>query len=224
MRHRMAQMLTLLVFLGALVAVRHAFDPSVAAGPRAAYFPDVLLTDQDGKPVRFYRDLIRGKTVIINFIYTHCDGICPGTTTNLVKVQQALGARVGRDVFMYSLTLDPARDTPAVLKAYAEAYGVKPGWQFLTGAPADLERLRRRLGLVDLDPKVDRVRSQHLGMVIVGNEALDRWCAEPSLGNPRQIVTAVGWMKPRGKSVWRKSVTLAADPGLNPASPPKEPR
>jgi protein SCO1/2 len=198
MRRATARALTLLVFLGVLAAVRHTFDPPVAAGPRAAYFPDVRLTDQDGKPVRFYSDLIRGKTVIINFFYAHCDGICPGVTENLVKVQEALGGRVGRDVFIYSLTLDPARDTPAVLKAYAAAYGVKPGWQFLTGRPADLERLRRRLGLVDPDPKVDRVRSQHLGMVIIGNEALDRWCAEPSLSNPRQIVTAVGWMKPRG--------------------------
>jgi protein SCO1/2 len=207
MKRTIAHALAILALLGVAGTVRHSLHAAAAAGPRAAYFPDVILRNQDGKPVRFYTDLVHGKIVLINFFYAHCDGICPGVTENLVRVQNALGDRAGHVVQMYSISLDPTRDTPEVLKAYAEAYGVKPGWQFLTGKPADIELLRRRLGLVDLDPKVDRIRGQHLGMLIIGNESLDRWCAQASLSNPRQIVTALSWMKPRGKdpraAAWR---------------------
>jgi len=97
---------------------------------------------------------------------------------------------------MYSITLDPARDTPARLKEYAAGYAVKPGWRFLTGKFEDIERLRRRFGLVDPDPQVDKDRSQHIGMTWIGSDPLDRWCATPSLSRPQQIVKAITWMYP----------------------------
>ena len=98
-------------------------------------FLNVALTTHEGRQVRFYDDLIKGKTVLLNIFYTVCtaEAICPLGTANLVAVQEILGPRVGRDVFMYSITLDPANDTPQVLKSYAKAFGVKPGWTFLTG-------------------------------------------------------------------------------------------
>src|SRR5829696_490826 len=106
---------------------------------RENYFPNVQLTTHEGKKVRFYDDLIKDKIVVINFMYAKCEGICPGITTNLVKVQRLLGSRVGKDIFMYSLTLKPEQDTPEALAEYARMHKVGPGWQYLTGSPADLE-------------------------------------------------------------------------------------
>src|SRR5687768_3477166 len=89
-----------------------------AAGPRAGYFPNFLVRTHDGREIRFYDDVIRKPIVAINMMYADCAGICPRMTANLVAVQRALGARVGRDIFMYSITLQPAHDTPEVLHRY----------------------------------------------------------------------------------------------------------
>ena len=169
---------------------------SPGAGPRARYFPNVLLRTHENKTVRFYDDLIKGKIVLINFMYARCEGICPTQTANLVKVQQALESRVGQDIFMYSITLKPQQDTPQVLQEYARVHGVKPGWLFLTGRGEDIEKLRRKLGFVDPDPIVDKDKSQHIGVVLYGNEALDRWAACPALTDPEEIAKYVLWMEP----------------------------
>jgi protein SCO1/2 len=155
------------------------------------YFPNVVLRTQEGKKVRFYDDLIRGKTVVINFMYAECERSCPRTTANLVSVQAALGERVGRDVFMYSITLRPERDTPEELRRYAAVHGAKPGWLFLTGKPRDIELLRRKLGFVDPDPVVDADRSSHIGIIRYGNEPLQRWSACPALSSPAEIVRQI---------------------------------
>jgi protein SCO1/2 len=162
-----------------------------AAGPRAGYFPNFTLRTQDGKSVRFYDDLIAGKFVVINFIYTGCGEICPGMTANLVEVQRLLGERVGRDIFMYSITLQPELDTPAILKAYAETFDVQLGWAFLTGESADIEALRRKLGFVDPDPLLDGDIQQHIGVVKFGMEKFDRWAGAPALAPPSQIVRSI---------------------------------
>jgi protein SCO1/2 len=163
-------------------------------GPRAGYFPNVTVWTHEGKPARFYDELICGKIVVINMMYADCTGICPAMTANLVKVQQALGPRVGRDIFMYSITLQPKDDTPAVLNTYVQHHGVGPGWKFLTGRPADIEILRHRLGFVDPDPALDRDKANHTGVVRFGNEAMDSWGACPALGSVEQIVKAILWM------------------------------
>jgi protein SCO1 len=107
---------------------------AMADDARAAYFPKITLKTQDDQDVRIYDDLIKGKTFVINFMYTRCDGaLCTKGTENLVRLQKALGDRLGREVFIYSITLDPEHDTPAVLKEYARTHGAKPGWTFLTG-------------------------------------------------------------------------------------------
>ncbi|MBI4595561.1 MAG: SCO family protein [Candidatus Tectomicrobia bacterium] len=98
---------------------------------RTNRFLNVVLYTHENKAVRFFDDLIKDKIVLINFIYVNCtDGICPPTTANLIKVQELLGERLGRDVFIYSITLDPEHDTPGVLKKYAETFGTKPGGFF----------------------------------------------------------------------------------------------
>src|SRR5688572_13588667 len=94
-----------------------------AANPWGAdYFPNVPLTTQDGKTVRFYDDLLKGKKVAINVIFTSCTDVCPLETANLAQLTKQLGDRVGRDVYFYSISIDPKRDTPEVLKAYAEKF------------------------------------------------------------------------------------------------------
>src|SRR6478736_3742991 len=105
----------------------------------ANFFPNTELTTQDGKKVKFYDDLVRGKIVVIDLIYTHCVDSCPLETARLAQVQKILGDVVRTEIFFYSITIDPKRDTPEVLKAYAAKYHVGPGWTFLTGKKEDID-------------------------------------------------------------------------------------
>lgn len=155
-------------------------------------FPNVTLTTHEGKKVKFYDDLMKDKIVLINFMYVKCEGTCPGTTTNLVKVQKLLGDRVGKDIFMYSITLKPEEDTPEKLAAYAKAYKVGPGWQFLTGDPKDVELLRQKLGFIDRDPVRDANKSNHIGMLRWGNEPHTLWAGCPASLPPAKIVKEIG--------------------------------
>ncbi len=164
---------------------------ALADAPRGDYFPNIVLRTHDNQSLRFYDDLLRGKVVLINFFSVTCGDICPLMTANLVRVQAALEQRLGQEVFMYSITLDPQTDTPEALKQYAEGYGVKPGWYFLTGQDDEIQRLRRTLGLYDRDPRIDADKTQHTGLIIYGNEATGRWGAVPALLAPERIVRAV---------------------------------
>ena len=155
-------------------------------------FPNVTLTTHEGKKVKFYDDLMKDKIVLINFMYVKCEGTCPGTTTNLVKVQKLLGDRVGKDIFMYSITLKPEEDTPEKLAAYAKAYKVGPGWQFLTGDQKDVELLRQKLGFIDRDPVRDANKSNHIGMLRWGNEPHTLWAGCPASLPPAKIVKEIG--------------------------------
>jgi protein SCO1/2 len=159
----------------------------------AGHFPDVQVIAHDGRRLRFYDDLVRGRTVMFNFMYTVCRGICPGVTTNLLAVQKLLAPRVGRDIFLCSITLKPEEDTPAALARYVEARGIGPGWTFVTGERADLELVRRRLGAVDPDPVVDADTTQHTGMIRYGNEPRERWASCAGAANPRWIARSVLW-------------------------------
>jgi len=163
----------------------------VNQGSAATRLPNPRVYTHEGDSVRFYDDLIKGKLVVINMMYAQCEGVCPKSTLNLQRVQTMLGERVGRDIFMYSITLQPQHDTPEVLKEYVEERGIKPGWLFLTGKPADVETLRLSLGFYDADPRVDADRSQHTGMVTIGNDPYDRWHKTPALGDPEPIVQAI---------------------------------
>src|SRR5260370_37623271 len=105
-------------------------DPAMQAAReriRARYFPDVVLTTHQGKKVRFYEDLIKGKIVVLSLMYAECTGVCPIITSNLVKVQKRLGDRVGRDIFFYSLTVKPEHNLTKLVKKYATRHGVGPG-------------------------------------------------------------------------------------------------
>lgn len=169
-----------LVLAGTCVLIRTA-----AAGPHwgAEYFPNVPLTTQDGKTVHFYDDLLKGKIVAIDMIYTHCVDSCPLETARLAQAQKLLENRVGKDIFFYSITLDPKRDTPEALKQYAEKYHVGPGWLFLTGKPDDIDLLSKKLGLYS-DPDAGS-RDGHTPTLLLGDEPAGQWMKNSALENPK---------------------------------------
>ncbi len=153
----------------------------------ARRFCDIVLSDQTGRRVHVYEDLVRDQLVVINFMFATCTGTCPGTSANLIRVQRL----VGEGVRFISISLDPESDTPEVLAEYARGYGAGPGWSFLTGDEQEIERLRVSLGFFDRDPEVDADRTQHAGILLCGNEPRGRWCHMPSLANPESIAAAV---------------------------------
>ena len=157
-------------------------SPSAAA---AKYFPDTVLLTQDNKPVRFYSDLLKGKVVLINFLFTTCKGVCPPMTANLARVQKYLGERVGRDVLLLSVSVDPETDTPDVLKKYADSFKAQPGWYFLTGEKKSVDWVLYKLGGYVED------KQQHTSLLIIGNEATGEWMKVPALSNPTEIAAAV---------------------------------
>lgn len=158
------------------------------------YFPNIPLVTHEGKKVRFFDDLIKDKIVVINFMFTSCPNACPLETARLVKIQQLLGDRVGRDVFMYSITIDPKNDTPDVLKDYAAKFNVKPGWLFLTGDKADITRLRKKLGLFIAE--IEGPSNDHNLQFIIGNQATGRWMKRTPFETPEYVAAQIGsWLE-----------------------------
>jgi protein SCO1/2 len=153
----------------------------------------VTLTTQDGTKVRFYDDVIKGKIVVIDLIYTHCVDACPLETARLVQVQKMLGDRVGKDIFFYSISIDPKHDTPKVLKEYAEKYHVGPGWTFLTGKKEDIDLVSKKLGLYSEPDPTNR--DGHTPSVLLGNEPAGQWMRDTATDNPRFLTNMIGnWL------------------------------
>jgi protein SCO1/2 len=145
------------------------------------HFPNVELITQDGKRVHFYDDLIKGKVVALELIYTTCKYNCPLETARLVQLQKLLGDRMGKDIFFYSISIQPEHDTPEVLKEYAAKYHVGPGWLFLTGKEADIKLISRRLGLDSVPNANDP--DGHTPSLLIGNEATGIWMKNSALDN-----------------------------------------
>jgi protein SCO1 len=186
-----------------------------SAGNRygANYFPNVTLTTQDGTKVHFYDDLIKGKIVVIDLIYTHCVDSCPLETARLVQVQKMLGDRVGKDIFFYSISIDPTQDTPEVLKAYAEKYHVGPGWTFLTGKKEDIDLISKKLGLYSEPDPNDR--DGHTPSVILGNEPGGQWMRNSALDNPRFLSLMIGnWL-----NSWKNAKPIDVKANYDQAAP-----
>jgi protein SCO1 len=174
-----------------------------AAAPNAAeaqgrrwgegYIPNLPVVTQDGKTVRFYDDLIKGKIVIISFIYTSCRDICPLTTARLAQVEERLGDVVGRDIFLISMTVDPENDTPHKLKQYAEAFSAGPGWTFVTGKPEDVRAINYKFG--DRSGKL----SEHRNEIVLGNDMTGEWQRDSVFGDLNRLVITIRSMDPN----WR---------------------
>jgi protein SCO1 len=120
--------------------------PQQSSLPRIAAAPEFTLTSQDGAPVALAQ--FRGKVVAVTFIYTLCANTCPVLTPMMSFVQDRLGADFGQEIVFISITVDPERDTPQLLKEYAQAFGANPaGWFFVTGAPDVIRDVTRRYGV-----------------------------------------------------------------------------
>ena len=158
---------------------------------RARHLPNIVLTDQNGRSVRFYDDLVKGQVVALNFMFSTCRNACPVSTSNIAEVQRSLAERQAGLVRFLSVSLMPEFDTPRVLADYANAHGAGPGWSFLTGRRDEIEKLRRSVGAYDLDPAVDQDPTQHTGLLVFGNEATGRWKAISLLSHPVRIRQAI---------------------------------
>jgi protein SCO1/2 len=200
---------------------------TVGATPAAAdnshwggnYFPNVPLITQDGKTVHFYDDMLKGKIVVINFIYTECGETCPLETAKLAQVYKLLGERMGKDIFFYSISVDPKRDTPEVLKAYSKKFHTGPGWFFLTGKREDIDAIRKKIGMagrLDEDPVTG-----HTSSLTLGNEPQGQWMQDSSFDDPHFIATMVdNWLTPGYKSAANSYLNVPkVDPSTAGAGP-----
>jgi protein SCO1/2 len=149
------------------------------------YFSDVELVNQDGEKVRFYTDVLKGKTVVVNAFFTTCTSVCPPMNRSFEKIQEALGARLGRDVFLVSITVDPATDTPARLKEYAAKFHARQGWTFLTGKKENIDWALYKLGQYVQD------KNEHKTVVIIGNEATGLWKKAFGMAKAEELVRLV---------------------------------
>jgi cytochrome oxidase Cu insertion factor (SCO1/SenC/PrrC family) len=170
--------------------VAAAAGPDEAARQKMAaqspgYFPRHTLVTQDNQSLRFYDDLLKGKIVLINFMFTTCTGVCSPMTANLAKVQSYLGERVGREVRMLSISVDPTTDTPEVLKAYAARFKPGPGWYFLTGKKENVDWVLYKLGGYTED------KAAHTSVLIIGNEPTGEWLKVHAMSKPSDIAAAV---------------------------------
>ncbi len=165
-------------------------------GPHAHFFPNAIVYTHEGQRALFYDDLLWGKTVIINCMSIKNEALFP-VTRNLSKLQGLLGDRLGIDLFMYSITVDPEHDTPRALQAFAKENGARPGWMFLTAEPAVTESLRNRLFMSGSshDHGAGPVEDCSLGLIRYGNEAVGVWGSVPARSDPKVIAMRLSWIQ-----------------------------
>ena len=182
-------------------AIRESGPPAGKPSPAEEYFTtwtvtgedgrpktvrrDIVLTDQDDTPRRFYADLLKDRNVAIHAFFSTCTGACPRMFGTASKLQSRLGDRLGKDASLISLTVDPAVDTPDRIRTYAAGLHARPGWYFLTGAPADVELVVRKL-----HPEFT-AKASHSTRFFIGNLRDHLW-AKPDVAsrNDSEIVDA----------------------------------
>jgi cytochrome oxidase Cu insertion factor (SCO1/SenC/PrrC family) len=146
--------------------------------------PDIAVVDQNGKPRRFYSDLVKGKTVAINFIFTTCTTICPPLTATFRRVQQDL-AQKAPAAQLISVSVDPATDTPQRLLDFAGKFKAGPGWTFVTGDKVEIDSLLQALGVAVVD------KNDHTPMILIGNDAAGYWTRAYGLASPTTLVKTI---------------------------------
>jgi cytochrome oxidase Cu insertion factor (SCO1/SenC/PrrC family) len=146
--------------------------------------PDIPVTDQNGKQLQFYSDLVKGKTVAINFIFTTCTTICPPLTATFRRVQQDL-AQTTPAARLISVSVDPATDTPQRLRDFAGKFKAGPGWTFVTGDKVEIDRLLQAFGVSVAD------KNDHTPMILIGNDAAGYWTRAYGLASPTTLVKTI---------------------------------
>jgi protein SCO1 len=148
--------------------------------------PDVRVIDQNGKSLNFLSDLIKGKTVAINFIFTTCTTICPPLTATMRQIQREMDTRIGRDIWLVSVSVDPLIDSPERLRSFASKFEAGRGWTFVTGHKTDIDRLLRALGAYVSD------KNNHSPTILVGNEPSGYWTRVYGLAPASKIARLIG--------------------------------
>ena len=172
------------------------------------YFPNHVLIDHNGEEKRFFDDLIKGKVVIINFIYTTCPDVCPMETAQMGQVSRILGERVGKDVHFITVTIDPETDTPEVLKEYRDRF--RANWPFYTGDKDQIINIRRKLGLFVED--IGGGENNHNVNMIIGNQKTGRWMKRTPFENPYVLADQIGnWLHGWKPTVAKKDFTKAPE-------------
>jgi protein SCO1 len=170
--------------------VRSMLDAPPAQAPNAAsaaqkYFTDVPLVDQHGKTVRLYSDVIHGKVIVAAVFFTSCRATCPRLIDTLVRLQAHYGERVGKELYLVCLTVDPETDTPERLKTYAGQVHAGAGWSFLTGERPNVELALAKLG------QRSPAKEDHSNILIIGNDATGLWKKALGLAPPVEIIQVV---------------------------------
>lgn len=162
-----------------------ATDPPSAKTKETSFvssrIPDVQVYDQNNNRLNFYSDLIKGKTVAINFIFTTCTGICPPLTANFRKVQIDLAKRA-LPAQLISISVDPDTDTHERLRDFAAKFKAESGWTFVTGDKEDIDALLQALGAA-VGNKTD-----HTPMILIGNDSTGEWTRAYGLASPATLV------------------------------------
>ncbi len=164
----------------------HPAKPAESQALGSMSIPDSVLLDQDGREVRFYTDLVKGRVVAMNFIFTTCTTICPPMGANFGKLQKLMGERVGQDFEMISVSVDPAVDTPPRLRKWAEKFGRSSGWTLVTGSKPEVDRLLKALKVFTPD------KSDHSPIVLLGDDARGEWTRAYGLAPAAKLAEMVG--------------------------------
>jgi len=160
--------------------------PLTTDGEAAASFvPDTAVLNQDGEKIHFYTDLVKDKLVVINFIYTTCSTLCPAQGASFARLQARLGNRVGREVYLISISVDPEVDTPQRLKSWGAKFGAGQGWIMVTGQKTAMNDLVKAL---TGDPIT---KSFHGSAVLIGNDSKQKWIREYGLANADALVKRI---------------------------------
>lgn len=167
--------------------------PSQENAAARKYFSDVVLLNQNGEQMQFYSDMLKGKVVIINSFFTSCTSVCPLLNSAMEKIQAAFAERIGKDIFLISISVDPITDTPPRLKEYAERFHAKPGWYFLTGKKENVD-----LALYKLGQYVD-AKDDHSTIIIIGNERTGLWKKTLGLAKAEDLIKIVKDVADDGK-------------------------
>ena len=178
-----ALIVSVILVVGLLAAANAQTPATPEAQPvDGISIPDVPLVDQDGRPVHFYSDLVKGRVVAMSFVFTSCTTICPPIGANFAKLQKLLA---GRDVHLISISVDPAVDNPERLKAWARKFGAGPGWTLVTGDRDEVTRLLKALGVYTA------AVSDHSPLVLLGNDAGHRWTRAYGLTAPAKLAELI---------------------------------
>src|SRR5262245_14665090 len=166
--------------VGATVGLQRNGTTSISS----SRIPNIRVYDQNGRLINFYSDLIEGKTVAINFIFTTCTTICPSLTATFRRVQQELSER-GLEAQLISISVDPTTDNTERLRDFAAKFKAGPGWTFVTGDKAGIDSLLEALGAAVTD------KNDYTRMILIGNDLAGYWIRAYGLSSPAALVKVI---------------------------------